>query len=216
MRIISFSAGSVVALFPLEAFVPLTGPNERGLLEDIDKRYHFGVKPNLSISRDELEKTGLIFDNGTYQTSSGVITIARFSVHNDGIVVRAPKTDDAESFFSDVKEWLINECGFRSVNEKRLYLSEIVVEFEKRLDNALKDFETISKIVTDAIDPIRGVVSSSFYGFSLQFETNSGNTPRFSMERRIGSEVERECYYCSAPLTTQKHLKVLEELEAFL
>lgn len=47
MKVVAFSKSQFAALFPLEAFVPVGGLNERQMLDAIGDRYDFQVPPNL-------------------------------------------------------------------------------------------------------------------------------------------------------------------------
>jgi hypothetical protein len=215
MNIISYRSGSLIALFPMEEFSPLKTVNEKHVLDKISEIYKFGKSPNISVSRDELQKSGLVFETGFHDTPDGTATIIQFSVHNDGVIIRASTTDQAENFFMELKEWLVNEYDFRPVPVNSMYMSEIVVDFEKPLSNAFKDFEKILNIVTTKVSESREVISSSLQGFSIEFSEKS-NIPRFFIERRVGSDIKQERYFCGAPLKTKDHVEVLGEIERLL
>ena len=215
MDVVAFSSGSLVSLFPLEAFIPLGGLNEQKVIDATSQRYHFSKTPNLSVSRAELEQTGIVFELGFLETEVEEVTIDRLSIYNDGMVVRANKTEHAETFFNDVAEWLIKDYGCRQVRRKPHYVSEIVVDFERPAANVLNNYEKIANILLSNVNENREATAVAFNAFSIEFVTKSKSAamPKFVIERREGTSVENERYFCSAPLTTERHLQVLEEIE---
>ena len=213
MNVVAFSSGSLASLFPLEAFIPLGGLNERQVIDATSQRYHFSRTPNLSVSPAELEQTGIVFELGFLETEVEEVTIDRLSIYNDGMVVRANKTEHAETFFNDVTEWLIKDYGCRQVRRKPQYISEIVVDFERPAANVLNNYEKIANILLSNVNENREATAVAFNAFSIEFVTKSAAMPKFVIERREGTSVENERYFCSAPLTTERHLQVLEEIE---
>ena len=212
MKIIAFSSATLVSLFPLEAFTPLGGINERHTIVAIGQRYNFGTKPNLA-SRAEVEKTGLVFESGFFATEMGEVIIHRLAIHNDGVVVRTNKTEQASAFFDDLTNWLVEHHRFRKITYAPHYLSEVVIDFESPASNMLANYDKISDIIFSNVSEDRGAIGATFGGLIIDFITKSVAMPKFIIERREGSAVEDERYFCSAPLTTDRHLQVLEEIE---
>ena len=211
MKVVAFEAGHLNSLFPVEAFAPLSGLNERQLIGAIGQRYSFGSSPNMS-SRAEVQRTGLVFEFGFFATEVGEVTI-HLSIHNDGVVVRANKTEHAEAFLEDMTRWLVSDCGCRKVQTKSFYLSEIVVDFEKPISNALGNYDKWADLLLSTVSENREARAVAFNSLSMEFVTSAGVIPRFFIERRIGTTVQDERYFCSAPLTTERHVAVLEEME---
>ena len=214
MNIVAFSSGSFIALFPLEAFTPLSGLNERRTVDAIRERYEFVSSPDMSSSRAELEQTGIVFEGGVHETAAGQVAINRLSVHNDGVVVRSNKTEYAEAFFNDVTSWLTEENGCRQVRKKPLYVSEIVVDFEAPVANMINNYNEIVNLLLSHVGTRREVKAAAFSALSFEFVTkDSMAAAKFLIERRVGTTVDDERYFCSAPLTTEHHLEVLQEIE---
>ena len=214
MNIVAFSSGSFIVLFPLEAFTPLSGLNERRTVDAIRERYKFVSSPDMSSSRAELEQTGIVFERGVHETAAGQVAINRLSVHNDGVVVRSNRTEHAEAFFNDVTSWLIEEHECRRVRQKPLYVSEIVVDFEAPVANMINNSKEIVNLLLSHVDKRREVKAAAFSALSFEFATkDSMAAAKFLIERRVGTTVDDERYFCSAPLTTERHLEVLQEIE---
>ena len=214
MNIVAFSSGSFIVLFPLEAFTPVSGLNERRTVDAIRERYKFVSSPDMSSSRAELEQTGIVFERGVHETAAGQVAINRLSVHNDGVVVRSNRTEHAEAFFNDVTSWLIEEHECRQVRQKPLYVSEIVVDFEAPVANMINNSKEIVNLLLSHVDKRREVKAAAFSALSFEFATkDSMAAAKFLIERRVGTTVDDERYFCSAPLTTERHLEVLQEIE---
>ena len=215
MNIVAFSSGSFIALFSLEAFTPLGGLNERRTVDSIRERYKFVSSPDMSTSRAGLEQTGIVFEWGVHETAAGQVPISRLSVHNDGVVVRSNKTEHAETFFNDVTSWLIEEHGCRPVlKTSPLYVSEMVVDFAAPISEIISNYEEIVDVLVSSMDKSREVKAAAFSALSFEFSTNdSMSTAKFLIERRVGTTVDDERYFCSAPLTTERHLEVLQKIE---
>ena len=213
VNIVALSSGTLVSLFPLEAFTPLGGVNEWSIMDATRWRYNFARSPDLSLPREELRQNGLVFDLGALETEAGEISINNLSIHNDGLVIRANTTEHAEQFFNDFITWLVKDYGCRNVASKMLYASDVVVDFEWPAANVINNYHNIANIVLSNINENREADSAAFSGFSIEFVTRSATMPKFTIERRLGSSVEDERYFCSAPLTTERHIQVLEEIE---
>lgn len=215
MNIVAFSSGSFIALFSLEAFTPLEGLNERRTVDAIRERYRFANIPDMRSSRAELEQSGIVFEQGVHETKVGQVAINKLSIHNDGVVVRSNKTEYAEAFFNDVISWLIEEHGCRQVRMKSLYVSEIVVDFEKPLSNLIEKYKEVARLIVSNVDESRGVGAMAINALSFEFVANDSLAiAKFLIERRVGTNVEDERYFCSAPLTTERHVDVLRNIES--
>ena len=215
MKIVTFSAGNLAALFPVEAFAPVSGLNEREMLGAIRERYDFGTAPSMS-SRAEIQQTGLVFDLGFFGAENGEVTIHNLSIHNDGVVVRTNKTEYAEAFFDDLISWLIHEYGCRRVPTQSRYLSEIVVDFDQPIANALNNSNELTSLILSSVAEYREAKAAALTSFSVEFVSGAAAIPKFIIERREGTTVEDKRYFCSAPLTTEQHLRVLQSIERLL
>ena len=208
MNIVAFSTGSFIALFPLEAFTPLGGLNERRTVDAMRERYSFISSPSMSSTREELNQTGIVFEEGIYDSAAGQVKINRLSVHDDGVVVRSNKTEHAEAFFNDFTSWLIEEYGCREIRKEHLYLSELVVDFGVPMSNVINNYNEITNLLLLHMDISREVKAAAFNALSIEFVTNNSMAlAKFLIERRVGTTVEDERYFCSAPLTTKTSLR---------
>lgn len=216
MKVVTYTSASLIALFPLAEFAPLISLNERKLNKSIGDRYSFGVIPDAAPSQAELAENGLVYESGVHETPEGDVTIARVSAHHDGVVIRASTTQQADAFFDDLQEWLIREWGFRRVPITPLYLSDIVVDFDKPMSNMINKFDEMINIISRNMNKNRQVKSINFQELSVGFETAEGFTPKFSIEHRVGSKPEDGKFFCTAPMETDKHVEALTQIEQLL
>jgi hypothetical protein len=112
MRVISFDVARFTVLFPVEEIVPLGGLVALETVSDVMARYKFAKGPDLALSKDELQKVGLKFENGHHIAQGKTAPITSFVMFSDGVVIDASRTDDAEEFWDDLSNWVINEKQF--------------------------------------------------------------------------------------------------------
>jgi len=219
MKIISTEAGQVLQLFVMDEIRPLSGLYLPTLLAALGERYGFVTKPaNLG---DDLAK-GVKFQTGHHVTDGRDISINEITFFNDGVIVIALNTDDAEIVLDDFWAWATQTFKLREDQTKRprTYVSSVVVEFGSSIDAAIKGFETASKKVSDAINVTYGrKVDTSI--FRLSFAADPTTVPphfntQFTIERRLGIPFSKNRYFSSAPLKTKAHLGILKELENIL
>lgn len=214
MKLISYDAGTFVGLFSLEAHVPLRFTGQRAMLELIGSLYQFSHRPALTASLDELQQKGFEFQNGELEIDGAVVSVRRLSIHNDGIVLVAPTTDDAEKVFDHLQSWLKSEGAFREVPVSRIYLSELVVDFDHSPAKLMRNYEKLQAIATKHMsDDNRPFKKAGLSQISIEFASETGNYPRFTIERRTGSGLDQDRFYCAAPLKTGHHIEALEALE---
>lgn len=217
MKIVSFNSATLVALFSLEAFFPTPFVGERSALQLVTERYKFARFPIAATSREELEANGLQFELGEFAMREGVMTIQRLSVHRDGAVILAQTSDIADAFFQDIYSWLVKDMAFRNVQVSRLYLSEIVVDFDTPISEAWKSFSAILEIATRyMLEDNRPFTGAGPSGFSVEFRNGTVTLPKFVIERRTGSTMDQERYICMAPLRTKHHVAALTDLEKLI
>lgn len=220
MKIVAYANARAVCLFPIEEFAPLAGTSERTMLMHIAARYKFTRTPDLGMSREELEKKGLVFDHGELMgMAEQPIQIHQMSIYRDGVVVSAPTTDAATIVFNDAHDWLVAEFGFRAVAPTRLYLSEVVVDFERPLSKLFKDFAKVQELaMRHVVEDSREAENVAIESLDFKYWLRGSGTdiPRFIIDRRAGAGPEQERYFCSAPLQTKHHVEVLADIEKLL
>jgi hypothetical protein len=217
VRVISFDVARVTVLFPVEEVMPLGGMAASDVVNDVVSRYQFAKGPDLGLSREDLQKTGLKFENGHHTFQGQTTPIASFVIFSDGVVIDAGRTDDAEAFWDDLSNWVIKERKFRNftIVPIRRFVSQIVIEFDKPLSKLINGFESLTRLVSEKLNTVYDAKVNLEFG-RIDFASSdqvSLRMPNFIIERRLNIPFSRERYYCSAPLRTNDHIEVLEQIE---
>jgi hypothetical protein len=220
MRVVAFDSARVTVLFPFEEVIPLGGIAAPGMVNEVISRYNFAKGPDLGLPREELQKTGLKYENGSYNAQNRPVPIVSFVIYSDGVVVDASKTEDAEEFWDDLCRWMISEKKFRdfTIAPSRRFLSQIIIEFDKPLSKLIGGFEFLTRTVSDKLDAIYDTqIKLGFARVDLEFDRISERSsliiPKFIIERRANIPFSRERYFCAAPLRSKDHVEVLQKLE---
>src|SRR5437867_1033837 len=112
MKVIGTEVGRVVALMTPEEWRP-TKLSTADAFKAIKERYQFAYAPSLSIPWDALQKEGFKFNLGRLKVGDKDLPIQELTFYNDGIVINANNTDDAEAFLGDIAKWATETVGIR-------------------------------------------------------------------------------------------------------
>src|ERR1700730_2480368 len=141
MRVISFDNARATWLFPLEEFAPASGATPQSILAEIDDKYDFTRRPDIT-TREDMNQKGLLFGIGRFSTKDQSVTINDFAIYTDGIAAVSERSDFSEAFLTDVFEWVVEKFNFRRVDTKRrLYSSTVVVEFDRSPARLIAGYE---------------------------------------------------------------------------
>jgi hypothetical protein len=220
MKIIAFDSARFTVLFSLEEVSPLDGAGSIDNIDQVALRYKFSKRPDLTLPREELQKVGLKFEHGVYLLNNRAADITAFTIFTDGVVIDASTTDDAEYFWDDICQWLLAERKFRDfvTPPRRRFVSQVIVEFDNPLSELIRQFGVIAQSLGDKLAEIYNKrVPMGLARIDLEFDNLAENSalvvPRFIIERRKNIAFSRERYFCVAPLRTNDHLHILEEIE---
>lgn len=218
MKIISQESCRVTILFPLEEIIPLDGVNGPEVIAKIQQRYEFLKVPDPAMTREEANKIGYKFGTGQIPLKGRKSVVVEFAIYTDGIVADAKNSEIAETFLRDVMKFMRSEFEFRefTTEPKTHFWNQLVVEFEKPLNGL---FPSISKISEAICRHLGTEMTMNLARFDLQLEervTKDSPPPKFILERRIGAPFKNERYYSSAPIRTESHVAVLEEIERLI
>lgn len=215
MKLVSDELGRVVQLFVPDEIAPFGGIYLPELFELISKRFGFVKQSDIA---DAL-KIGAKFEIGQLKVGEKKINIKELAIHQDGIVVDTRNTDDSSIVVDEMFRWGKQTLGLRDLETKRprRYLSFVVVDFDKPIDNALKGFEAIRRNLSNAYKSTYETdVSYDLYRVSLAVDSQSlppQTATEFTIERRINVPHSKNRFFCTAPLPTKSHLVLLEEIE---
>ena len=219
MNVIGHELGRVIVLFPMEEIRPETGIPELELFEGIMNRYKFAKTPDLKKTAIEVSRAGYNFELGSFVYEDKSTSIKEFTIYNDGISVSCHDTAHAEACFDNILTWARKEFGLKEfVREpKRLYRSQVVVEFEKSLNRLVQNFSDISSLINLTYRQHTGhdaPINLNRLDFRMDDTKIPGINPMsFILERRIGVSHETERYISEAPISSRAHIQLLQSIE---
>ncbi|MFZ5448524.1 MAG: hypothetical protein ACOZFS_07820 [Thermodesulfobacteriota bacterium] len=200
--------------------------NPRGLYDysvvrPMIEKYKF-LKVPTKIEEFDLSR-GCEFKNGSFQKNPQLEIGVDITLYNDGLVVDTrSSTADSDGFLEEFLSWLSTDFGvvpYQNVLRRKFYLSELSVQTDKplnALNPKLQGFaERINSLISGFSDrPIAFETSGVRFWTDPTVMTNPPG--HFLFERLEKVPFNENRYYSAAPLQTEDHLKMLEELEQIL
>ena len=178
------------------------------------ERYGFLGASDPAAAKD----AGAKFRDGCLAIAGRQIAVAALEIYTDGVIVRCRDTNDADVVLDDAIEWLIKTFGVRrpQTTFQRNYQSHLVVEFDGR--SAIHRFEMVAKIMGAAFNAAHPLLKGEFDVQRLAFAIDPALVPPhtttgFIFERRGQALYSLNRYFCMAPLRTEDHVRLLEEIE---
>lgn len=168
----------------------------------------------------------LVQQNGEFDTGSSKIAVEQIWISAGGAVAVANTTELAKSILSDLTYFLEHSFEFRFSSAKltNFFVSDVVVQFENSIGDALTSIGKVEKIVADAMRQSAGEdgpVGLKRLSFGREVEVNIISaspldvldTIEFTIERRVKQPYSENKFYSRALLSTEEHLRVLTEIE---
>jgi hypothetical protein len=222
VKLISSNVGTVVQHISSDAVQPPQGLLQRDLVEFIAHRYRFAIKPNIPPNLEAQIPT-LLFRSGKFTDQTGEYVVIQIGQLQNGDAVTALSTDIAERILADLITGLSEGMGFRydGVEFRRSYSSGLVVEFDIDLEDKIRAFGKIEKILARAIPrenmPFKPKSLAFGYGeigpMTQGGDLNMLENMDFTLQRRTGAPYSANRYFSNMPLPTDRHLEVLQEIE---
>lgn len=215
MKFVSDELGRTIQLYSVDEIGPIGGFHIEDLVAAVSERYGFVRRPDMK----EAIQTGPKFGFGKLEAKGRQINIKELGFYTDGIIVDTPNTDDSSLVVDDVFEWLKNTFRFRDPETKivRRYISHVVVDFDQPIDSALKGFETIRRVLSDAYKVAYGTaVTYDLFRIALTVDPQTlpqSAVTEFVIERRVNVPYSKNRFFSIAPLSTHAHLAFLEAIE---
>ncbi len=191
---------------------PIYMPDLVGVLQ---KHFRFLQVPT---KIEEYDTTrGVKFLHGVFEDT----VIDSLDIFDNGVsVTTKTNTNVADKFIDQLiklaaKEWKATITDIP--NTKRGYMSDIEIVFDKDLNAAFERFAGAMKLIdkylkkqSDGIAPFAAAGMLFHCDVSHCAHLKPG---RFILDRRVGHSFDHGIYFSSAPLSTDAHLEVLEEIE---
>ena len=213
MKLISVEFGQVTWIFDLV----VQGGNVYApeALTAIKDRYKFVTVPSLETVLSQ--QSNFVFEHGKFVDS----VIRKFSTHNDGMVAETSAgTNNAEEFLDDFVKWSCEKFGATvlEINDAyRVYDSHLIVQMEIDLEEKMAFIKFINDELSSEIKNY-GIIPLDYHASGFSLSTDSAevrglSTSSFRIDRRIGQRFSNNLYYCTAPLKTADHIRLLGKIE---
>jgi hypothetical protein len=219
MKVIGSIYGVAAVRVLNEEVWPLSNPPITNIVSGVRSFFGFSVAPPQIAGG-----IPLIFQSGKIVLNDGKeVGISQLVMLADGDIIISGNTDLAESGLNALIAYLNGEFGYRMEGKsaKRYYQSVVVVEFEKQVSEMLPGIASIQKLVS-SVDS-----AAPFELLRISFTRGTGGMPNvpslnpldgieksdFTIERRAGSPFSENRFFCTGPLRTNDHIKILQDLE---
>src|ERR1700728_4299010 len=110
MNLVATETGRVLQLVVMEEIRPLSGLYMPTLYQQLADRYAFAARPQ---NYAEAIANGAKFQHGLLVTQNKKIEIKEIGVYNDGLIVDARNTEDAEFVLQNFATWAAETFAFR-------------------------------------------------------------------------------------------------------
>ncbi len=161
-------------------------------------------------------KDGMKFSNGVFVNHKGDTLSIGVTAYTDGVAVDTfSSTKDSDECIAEIME-LLPEVGFAfepAMIKRKAYLSQLIVRCSKDLNALNPKFVEFSQRLSAAHNGMAfGVCSLEFW----PDPTHPTRPASFSFQKKAGEPLSGDRYWSQAGMSTEEHLKLLNELEAIL
>ena len=215
MKVISIETGRVLQLFVPDEIKPSGGIYLPELIKLVTERYGFTKPATIEMT----DKGGAKFEYGQLISGSRKVNLREVGIYNDGVIIVADNTTDADFATDDALMWARHAFNLREPDTKipRRYTSQVVVEFEKPIDSALKAFDGVRRQLAETLKRSQGI-DAKMDILKIGFNADPMSVPpllntEFLIERRLQQPYSKNRFFCTAQLRTEEHIKLLENFE---
>jgi hypothetical protein len=216
MRVLSIHLARAVA------FMELGELNLKGkvffpdIVQSIGERYRF--ISNNSKDKDSLNENGLIFESGYWD---GTIIKKLSFAPTLTVLDTNSSTDESQRILAEILGWATKELGANfspDLIRRWAFVSDIIIQTDFPLlfgQNSV--LESISQKVAQAVhDNLRENLDFQPSALSIGHDPQKRSTviAPFSINHRANTLFEDNIFFAEAPVPTDVHLGLLEELEA--
>jgi hypothetical protein len=161
---------------------------------------------------------GAVFEYGHFQAPDKVLVeISKLTLYNDGLVIdTASSTMDGDQFAEHLLESAAREFSLTYDEEtvrKHIYLSHLVVRSDISLGLISPHLAAFATRISEAF-PEEPRPRFRIAGLQFWSEPNdAGSHKLFTLEPQVGKVFAERRYFSQAPLQTNEHFRLLQELE---
>jgi len=193
------------------------------LINALAERYDFAKAPydDEASPPNTKESPGFKFFDGAFTNYDGIEVMVNLTIFDDGLFGETrSSTRDSEAFLDEVVAFAVKEFGLVFKPEmivKKQFVSEIYVSPAQPLSRLNQKLEKIAATLTTALStpnfPARYEPAGLLFASDPALRADAG---LFRFERKADTPFSLNKFYSIAPLPTEGHLQVLNELERIL
>jgi hypothetical protein len=221
MKLLNIHTARAIWLFPLADFNPtgLAIPQEG--FDKIGQRYKFEVVPTVVAAIEARKKNEPVhFISGAFPSRSGKDIVVDLKIYTDGLIGESrSNTADTDAFLRDFFDWAPTALGLPKLDvpiRKTMYVSEMYVETDQEMTALNPGLDKFCRLLGSAVP---SGSSKSYELFGLHFSTDPKDGPplvNFKFERQVNTHFSHHRYFSAAPIHTDHHLELLQNLEKLL
>ncbi len=221
MKLVSVESARAVWLISTNEFNPRGMNLQYSLLPAAIEKYKFIKFPSLEPNKQKDPSEGEVLDEGIFRNPQGIDIGVKLTIFADGIVAETrSSTSDTDEFLQDFFQWASEEFALtyqRDMVKRKGYVSELTIIPEGSLTKLDKFAEFTNKISTFVATGYTVPVQYKVGGIFFAADPVSQLTPSyFRLERKLNEPFNQNKYFSQAPLPTELHLEMLDELEGLL
>lgn len=218
MKLISVLSARAIWLFDAFRLNP-RGISNKVLINGMTQRYGFTKAPSSML---DLEENALVFDQGEFITEDGNRINVGVKAYSDGFVgSTGSSTRHTVEFLTDLSLYIVS-LGFSfppPETIKKGFASVLLVQSETELIRINPKIGSVLDFIQSRLVSLDGKPRTfQVSGISAWTEDvkKSYAPMAFRFERKLGAPFEENLYYSEAPLQTEEHLELLNQLEEML
>ncbi|MBS0180161.1 MAG: hypothetical protein JSR20_15510 [Nitrospira sp.] len=218
MKLLSVSLARSIWLFPINDLNPRGRSLYFAIFAFLAQKYSFQKFPKTADDSD-LQK-GIKFEHGEFRGGTNNAVTVNATIYSDGIVVdMRSSTADADDFLVEALAAVSQEFYLPPITSfpvKKTYLSEVFVQTEHPLSLLNEKLGNFAHLLSTKIE---GFGETHWETAGITFSIDQGIQPKptpFRFERAGNVSFSDNRYYSVAPLKTEAHLELLNELELIL
>ncbi len=217
MKLLSVNLARTILLGPMSDLNPRGASLDSILFPFLVNTYKFKKVPSLKEIPD-LSK-GIKFELGDFDIGADHPIAVNLTLYNDGVIAdTGSSTNHTDAFLEDMYtkfSELFKMPPRESIIRRRAYLSQLFISTDKSLEMINPRLKLISKYLSESVEEGNNVFQ--FGGISFWADqVNKVNPAPFTFERAINFPFPENRYYSAGPLSTDKHLELLDKLESIL
>jgi len=228
MKFISSAQATVALHVSADDVRPTQGILTRDLIAVVGDHYQFSVRPELPPGFPPQALPILGFQSGVYIKDGSQHPIMSLNITPAGTSITAFDSEACDMILDDYVTLLDETLHYRTKDapQRRSYQSNILVEFDPSLEQIISGFSVIEKILNQEIDrkdyPFKTKRIAFGYGdpvqtnIFMQRPLEAMDRGDFQIERRAQEPYERNRYFCTAPVRTSEHVRLLESIDLAL